>query len=100
MDMLMKAIQMEREIVGHLIQDDPHPQVLAEWQEAQAFTDAQLAGLDAGRGLTLEVALRAIAFGNRERLQRWLRAHHSEAYYPNADTEDLRIHIARRALVI
>lgn len=37
---LVKAIQMEREIAGHLLVDNPHPQIMAEWQEAMGYTDS------------------------------------------------------------
>lgn len=36
---LEKALRMEREIVGHLIVDDPHPQIWEELLEAHAYTD-------------------------------------------------------------
>lgn len=47
----------------------------------------------------MEIALRAIAFGDTARLREWLAKHDPEAYYPNADALDLCIHVARQALV-
>jgi len=42
LDKLIKAIQIEREIVGHLIVDDPHPEIWEELLNAHAYTDSLL----------------------------------------------------------
>jgi len=52
------------------------------------------------RNEAMETALRAIAFGTAGRLREWLAEHDPEAYYPNADTYDLCIHVARKAVII
>lgn len=39
---LEKALEMEREIAGHLMIDDPHPQIWKELLEAQKHTDRLL----------------------------------------------------------
>ena len=51
------------------------------------------------RNETMETALRAIAWGTAGRLREWLTEHEPEAYYPNADTYGLCIHVARAAVV-
>jgi hypothetical protein len=51
------------------------------------------------RNEKMETALRVIAFGTAARLREWLAKYDSKFHYPNADTYDLSIHVARRALV-
>jgi hypothetical protein len=48
----------------------------------------------------LERGLTAIAYGDEGSMRQWQEEHDPGGHYPNADAEDLRIHIARRLLVL
>ena len=48
----------------------------------------------------LETGLIAIAYGAEQQLRQWQEIHDRDGYYPSADAEDLRIHVARRLLVL
>lgn len=50
--------------MGHLMKDEPHPAILADWQEARAFTDAQLIaqGQALKRAEAAEARIEAAAF--------------------------------------
>lgn len=39
---IIKALEMEREITGHLMMDNPHPQIVTEWMGAMDYTNSLL----------------------------------------------------------
>lgn len=63
---LIKAIQMEREIVGHLLADDPNPWIMTEWKEAMDYTNSLLVEQRPNR-VVVEIAGQQVLFVSAER---------------------------------